>query len=38
MLMALHVVEKREEEVVPGVCLLGAPSRADGQDSDALEV
>lgn len=34
MLMAVHVVENREEAVVSGACLLETPS----QDSDVLEV
>lgn len=36
MLIALHV-EKREKAVASGARLLEAPSREDGQDSDALE-
>ena len=38
MLVALHVMKKREEVVVSGACLLEASRRADGQENDSLVV
>ena len=38
MLMALRIVKKREQVVVSAAWLLEAPSRAYGQENDALEV